>query len=145
MRNLRLVQENFGSISHIKLKESEVPIPNNNEVLIEVFSIGVSFADVLAYEGNYQDKPDLPFVAGLEVSGVVVAKGKAITSLDIGDEVIALTNHVNQMAKASEEAQELMKYSNEVKNNSGVISFEYWSRYHLSDFSLGKTSIEECA
>jgi len=91
MRNLRLVQENFGSISQIKLKESEVPIPNNNEVLVEVFSIGVSFADVLAYEGNYQDKPDLPFVAGLEVSGVVVAKGKAITSLDIGDEVIALT------------------------------------------------------
>ncbi len=91
MRNLRLVQENFGSISQIKLKESEVPIPNDNEVLLEVFSIGVSFADVLAYEGNYQDKPDLPFVAGLEVSGVVVAKGKAITSLDIGDEVIALT------------------------------------------------------
>ena len=46
MRNLRLVQENFGSINDIQLKESEIPSPKNNEVLIEVFSIGVSFADV---------------------------------------------------------------------------------------------------
>ena len=36
MRNLRLVQENFGSINDIQLKESEIPSPKNNEVLIEV-------------------------------------------------------------------------------------------------------------
>jgi len=35
-------------------------------------------------------------------------------------EIIALTNHDLQMAKASPEAQELMKYSSEVKNSSGV-------------------------
>ena len=31
MRNLRLVQENFGSINDIQLKESEIPSPKNNE------------------------------------------------------------------------------------------------------------------
>ena len=42
-------------------------------------------------------------------------------------EVIALTNHANQMAKASEQAQKIMAASCEVKNKSGVM------RYPLRD------------
>lgn len=38
-------------------------------------------------------------------------------------EVIVLTNHRNQMAKASPEAQEMMKHSCEIKNNSGVMRY----------------------
>jgi len=38
-------------------------------------------------------------------------------------EVIALTNHKNQMAKATPEAQELMRRSYEVKNASGVMRY----------------------
>ena len=38
-------------------------------------------------------------------------------------EVIALTNHVNQMIRANENAKELMQYSSEIKNNSGVMRY----------------------
>lgn len=38
-------------------------------------------------------------------------------------EVIALTNHKFQMIRSSAEAQELMKYSSEVKNQSGVMRY----------------------
>ena len=38
-------------------------------------------------------------------------------------EVIALTNHKNQMIKATPEAQELMRRSSEVKNQSGVMRY----------------------
>ena len=38
-------------------------------------------------------------------------------------EVIALTNHKFQMIRSSVEAQELMKYSSEVKNKSGVLRY----------------------
>lgn len=38
-------------------------------------------------------------------------------------EVIALTNHKLQMAKSSVEAQEIMRYSSEVKNKSGVMRY----------------------
>ena len=40
-------------------------------------------------------------------------------------EVIALTNHANQMAKASEEARKLMVSSCEVKNKSGVMRYPF--------------------
>lgn len=38
-------------------------------------------------------------------------------------EVIALTNHRNQMAKASPEARELMRRAYEIKNTSGVMRY----------------------
>lgn len=38
-------------------------------------------------------------------------------------EVIALTNHKRQMAKSSNEAKEIMRYSSEVKNKSGVMRY----------------------
>ena len=46
-------------------------------------------------------------------------------------EVIALTNHKYQMERASPEAQEIMKWSSEIKNNSGVMRYplKYKSRW----------------
>jgi NADPH:quinone reductase len=40
-------------------------------VLIEVRAAGVSFPEVLQTRGEYQMKPDLPFVPGSEVAGIV--------------------------------------------------------------------------
>ena len=57
----------------------EVPEPAANHfltpdegVLIDVKAAAVSFPDVLQSRGLYQFKPDLPFVPGAEVAGVVV-------------------------------------------------------------------------
>jgi spore photoproduct lyase len=38
-------------------------------------------------------------------------------------EVIALTNHARQMEKATEESKEIMKYSSEIKNSSGIMRY----------------------
>ena len=46
-------------------------------------------------------------------------------------EVIALTNHVNQMIKASDEARDIMKYSDEVKNGSGVMRYPIAKKHKL--------------
>jgi len=59
----------------------EVPPPGDGDgdgdgdgrrtVHIEVHAAGVSFADLLITRGEYQLRPPLPFVPGLEVAGVV--------------------------------------------------------------------------
>jgi spore photoproduct lyase len=60
-------------------------------------------------------------------------------------EVIALTNHPNQMAKSSEEAQNLMKFSCQVKNKSGVMRYpiqkktawlEHWKFIYSAYFDI---------
>ena len=52
----------------------EVPAPTGDDsrpALIEVHAAGVSFADMLITRGQYQLRPPLPFVPGLEVAGVL--------------------------------------------------------------------------
>ena len=46
-------------------------------------------------------------------------------------EVIALTNHKNQMLRANDASKELMKYSREVKNTSGVLRYPIKSKNKL--------------
>ena len=49
----------------------DVPEPDGDGVVIEVAAAGVCFPDVLLTRGQYQITPDLPFVPGSEVAGVV--------------------------------------------------------------------------
>ena len=49
------------------------PTPGTNDVLIEVHSVGVSFPDLLLTKGQYQLKPELPFISGADIAGVVVS------------------------------------------------------------------------
>ena len=47
------------------------PLTPGEGVLVDVHAAGVSFPEVLQTRGEYQIKPDLPFVPGSEVGGVV--------------------------------------------------------------------------
>src|SRR3954452_22016569 len=66
------------------------PLLGEPGVLIEVRAAGVSFPDVLMSRGMYQLKPDLPFVPGVEVAGVVRAAPDG-APVAAGDEVVAAT------------------------------------------------------
>ncbi|HVV11308.1 NADPH:quinone oxidoreductase family protein [Amycolatopsis sp.] len=47
------------------------PVAGPGEVLIEVHAAGVNFPDLLLTQDKYQYKPELPFVLGGELAGVV--------------------------------------------------------------------------
>ena len=83
-------QQDFGSLENLKFSISDIDDIQDDELLINVYCCGISFADILAAEGKYQDTPPLPFTPGLEVSGVVESVGSAVKEFHIGDEVIAL-------------------------------------------------------
>jgi NADPH2:quinone reductase len=57
--------------SAVEVGEVEEPRAGPGEVLVDVHVAGVSFPEVLQTRGLYQVKPDLPFVPGSEVAGVV--------------------------------------------------------------------------
>jgi NADPH:quinone reductase len=56
----------------ITVGEVAAPEANPGQVLIDVEYAGVSYPDVLLSRGEYQLKPELPFIPGSEVSGTVV-------------------------------------------------------------------------
>src|SRR5271165_2512179 len=75
----------------------EVPEPEASHmltpgegVLIDVAAAGVSFPEVLQTRGLYQLKPELPFIPGAEVAGIVV-QAPADSGLQPGERVVGLT------------------------------------------------------
>jgi NADPH2:quinone reductase len=70
------------------VKEIETPAPAPGEVLVKVRAASVNFPDLLMTRGEYQHKPPLPFVAGMEMSGEVVALGEGVDRWKIGDAVV---------------------------------------------------------
>ena len=74
----------------LKLVDIPKPEPGPNEALIRVRAGTVNFADILLCQGIYQDRPPLPFVPGLETSGIVEAVGEGV-DLPVGAHVGAMS------------------------------------------------------
>jgi NADPH:quinone reductase len=72
----------------IDVGEVATPEPTAGQVLIEVTHAGVTFPEVLLSRGEYQLRPELPFIPGSEVSGHVVQAPES-SGLHSGDRVAA--------------------------------------------------------
>lgn len=84
-----LICNEFGPPDSLILAETEAPTPAKGEVLIDIKAAGVNFPDILTVQGKYQFKPELPFIPGAEVCGIVTAIGEGVTSRKVGDKVFA--------------------------------------------------------
>src|SRR3954452_2075280 len=67
MRAIQIVE--LGGPESLKLVD--IDEPSGDGVLVDVHAAGVSFPEVLQSRGEYQLKPDLPFVPGSEGAGTV--------------------------------------------------------------------------
>ena len=75
----------------LHIAQGPVPQPKAGEVLVEVAYAGVNRPDCLQRAGAYPPPADASPVPGLEVAGRIAALGEGDTSLQVGDEVCALT------------------------------------------------------
>lgn len=66
------------------------PIPAEGEALLRVSAVGLNFADLLMAKGKYQQRPALPFVPGMEFSGVVEDLGPGATGPAPGTRVLGV-------------------------------------------------------
>ncbi|HEX3244224.1 MAG TPA: NADPH:quinone oxidoreductase family protein, partial [Chloroflexota bacterium] len=87
MKALRVHE--FGPLESLKLDEVPAPEPGRDEVQVDVRACGVNFADIMVIGGTYQLLPDVPFVPGKEVAGVVSAIGSEVTRFQAGQRVRA--------------------------------------------------------
>jgi NADPH:quinone reductase len=72
----------------LKLEEVEEPEPGPGEVVVEVEAAALNFFDTLLCRGEYQERPELPFIPGGEATGTIVAVGEDV-DLEEGLRVIA--------------------------------------------------------
>ena len=63
----------------LRLEELPDPVGGDGTELIEVHAAGIGFVDWLVTRGEYQIRPDLPFVPGIEVAGTIGERRVAAT------------------------------------------------------------------
>ncbi|MCU1604892.1 MAG: putative alcohol dehydrogenase, zinc-containing [Modestobacter sp.] len=68
----------------MSLDEVDQPTPGNGQVLVKVLAAGLNFPDVLMAQGQYQERPPLPFTPGLELCGEVVGTGQRVLGSPAG-------------------------------------------------------------
>jgi NADPH2:quinone reductase len=67
-------------------EEVDVPAPGQNQVRVRQHACGVNFIDTYFRSGLYK-APVMPFIAGNEGAGEVVAVGPGVADLKVGDRV----------------------------------------------------------
>lgn len=75
-------------VGDLRLEDLPDPKPAANEALIQVKAAGLCGTDVHMWEGTNQEGT-FPFIPGHEWSGEVVAVGKGVRTVAIGDRVVA--------------------------------------------------------
>ncbi len=69
----------------LKTVELDIPVPKDNEVLIEVHASGICGTDLHIFQGDY--KGSYPITPGHEIAGIITACGAGITRFKPGDRV----------------------------------------------------------
>ncbi|MBT8146817.1 MAG: NADP-dependent oxidoreductase [Gammaproteobacteria bacterium] len=84
--------QQFGGPEVLTLHEVATPQPAADELLVRVHAAGVNPVDTGARSGRSAALTNAapPYVPGFDISGVVVAKGSAVTGFSIDDPVYAM-------------------------------------------------------
>ena len=92
---MRAIQiQEFGDPAAIKVHQVENPgPPGRGQARLDVAGIGVGYFDGLLIRGDYQIRPDLPFVPGSSLAGTVESVGECVDHLKPGMPVAAFALH----------------------------------------------------
>src|SRR5215469_11101857 len=88
-----IVVDSFGPPERLRVGEVAEPVPAPDEALVSVHAAPVNYVDLLVIGGTYQFLPTLPFIPGKGPVGLVTALGERVTSLRVGDRVLAMAEH----------------------------------------------------
>ncbi len=95
MRAIRVTE--LSGPESVQLVEIDEPAGDGG-IVVDVHAAGVAFPDALLTRGLYQYKPELPFILGAEVAGVV-RSAPADAPVKAGDRVAGLTMITGAMAE----------------------------------------------
>ena len=83
-----VILEKFGSLEVLKVTEVPEPTGGSKDVLVRIKYAGVNYADILSRQGLYNWTGKLPYILGLESSGIVEKVGSEVQKTKVGDRVV---------------------------------------------------------
>lgn len=92
---MRAIQiHEFADPSRVEVHDiDDAPAPGPGQVRLTVGGVGIGYFDGLLVRGDYQMRPELPFVPGSSLAGVVDSVGDGVSHLEPGQPVAAFALH----------------------------------------------------
>lgn len=119
-----------------ELREGNLPTLKSHEVLIEVATFGINFADVLARKSLYDSAPPKPCVLGYEVAGKVAAVGDAVKHVVVGDRVAAFTRFGGYATHAIADGLVVAKLPDSISYaTANALTTQYCTAYYALFFA----------
>jgi len=129
--------EKLGGPDDLVLRDiPEPPAPGEGQVKVAIEARGVAFTDVLMVAGEYQVKPELPFIVGGEGAGRITAVGSGVTGLRVGDPVLTPGGCVEQVVVAASRVTRLP----EQVNLEAAASFR--SNYATAYYAMQRANLQ---
>ncbi len=114
------------------IKEWEMPLINDEEVLIKSEAFGLNFADTMAVKGLYRDAPKAPCVIGYEVVGKVEKIGKNVNNVKPGDRVVALTRFGGYAGYAKTHFTAVVEIGDMDAGEAAAVATQYCTAYYAA-------------
>jgi len=85
----KIVVTAFGGVENLRIEDAQTPQIAADEVLVDLMSVGMNQADLMARRGDYRLSSGAPpFTPGIEGGGVISAIGSAVKNRQVGQRVI---------------------------------------------------------
>lgn len=86
---LKAVQINkFGGPEVLKTVDVEEPIPDDNEIKVKVYAVGLNPNESYTISGTYAyNIPNLPYIPGYDATGIIEEIGSNVENFEVGDRV----------------------------------------------------------
>jgi NADPH2:quinone reductase len=100
----------FGGPEVLTYEDIEVPPPGPGQIRVKNHACGINFIDTYFRNGLYPSPVGMPFVAGNEGAGEVIAVGPGVSDLKVGDRVgyvVALGSYAAERNLPAERAVKL--------------------------------------
>lgn len=89
-----LTVHTLGDLDSARIEERPDPVPGPGQVLVEVRDAPVNYVDLVTIRGEYQFRPQVPYIPGKGPSGVIRAVGPdEVEGLAPGDRVLAMVEY----------------------------------------------------
>lgn len=86
-----VLQTHFGGADTLYIgKTQPLSLPNEVEIIVKVYATALNRADILQRQGKYPPPKGASPILGLEMAGEVIAIGKSVVGIKIGDRVAGI-------------------------------------------------------
>jgi len=73
--------------SQVRLRQAPTPFPGPGEVRVRIAAASLNFPDLLMLKGEYQYRPEPPFIVGMDLAGHIDSLGAGVEGLARGQRV----------------------------------------------------------